>query len=93
MPTLDYTRFYRYDELIAVLRAFAAEFAHLVELSFIGSSHEGRLIPLVTVTNRPTGAAADKPAYWVDGNIHSVELSASSACLCLLEYLIRAALT
>src|SRR5499427_9364710 len=87
MPTVDYTRFYRYEELVSVLKAFTAEFPDLLELEFIGSSFEGRSIPLVTVTRRSTGPAADKPAYWVDGNIHSIELSASSACLHLLEYL------
>ena len=25
MPTIDYSRFYRYDDLMALLRAFAAE--------------------------------------------------------------------
>lgn len=87
MPTLDYTRFYKYDELIATLNAFAAEFPQLIALDYIGTSHEGRAIPLVTVTQRSTGPAEDKPAYWVDGNIHSVELSASSACLHLLATL------
>jgi murein tripeptide amidase MpaA len=87
MPSLDYTRFYRYDELVSALQAFAAEFASLVDLQFIGTSHEGRPIPLVTVTQRATGPAADKPAYWVDGNIHSVELSASTACLYFVDWL------
>ena len=87
MPTIDYTRFYRYDELVSTLKAFTAEFPKLLDLQMIGTSFEGRPIPLLTVTNRDTGTAEDKPAYWVDGNIHSVELSASSACLYLLEYL------
>ncbi|MFN7572234.1 MAG: M14 family metallopeptidase [Betaproteobacteria bacterium] len=87
MPTLDYSRFYKYDELIAHLRAFAAEYPQYIALSFIGKSHEGREIPLLTITNTATGAASDKPAYWVDGNIHSVELSASSACLYFVNWL------
>src|SRR5436190_3125077 len=86
MPTIDYARFYRYDELIATLKAFTAEFPNLLDLQFIGASFEGRPIPLATVTNKRTGPAEDKPAYWVDGNIHSIELSASSACLYLLEF-------
>lgn len=87
MPTLDYSRFYKYDELIAHLRAFAAQYPQYIALSFIGKSHEGREIPLLTITNTATGAASDKPAYWVDGNIHSVELSASSACLYFVDWL------
>jgi murein tripeptide amidase MpaA len=89
MPTIDHSRFYRYDDLIALLRAFATERPELVELSFIGKSYEGRDIPLITLTNAKTGAARDKPAYWIDGNIHSTELSASAASLYFIEWLLK----
>jgi murein tripeptide amidase MpaA len=41
------------------------------------------------VTDTSTGTAAEKPAFWVDGNIHSVELSASAACLYFIEWLMK----
>jgi len=88
MPTIDHSRFYRYDELVALLRAFAAKHPRFVALETIGRSHEGRDIPLLAVTDTATGPAADKPALWVDGNIHSVELSASSACLYFVDWLL-----
>jgi murein tripeptide amidase MpaA len=87
MLPLDHSRFYKYEELTAALRAFAAAYPQLVAIESIGKSFEGRDIPLVTVTNVATGPAAEKPAYWVDGNIHSVELAASTACLYFLEWL------
>jgi murein tripeptide amidase MpaA len=89
MPAIDYSRFYRYDELMALLRGFAAEHPGYVEVESIGRSHEGRDIPLVTLTNRATGPARDKPAYWIDGNIHSVELTASTACLYFIDWLLK----
>jgi murein tripeptide amidase MpaA len=89
MPAIDYSRFYRYDDLMRLLRAFASEHPQYVTLESIGSSHEGRDIPLLAITNAATGPAADKPAYWVDGNIHSVELSASSACLYFVDWLMK----
>lgn len=88
MPAIDYSRFPRYAELVAQLQAFATEYPQLVELQTIGRSHEGREIWVATLTNRATGAAADKPASWVDGNIHSVEVSASLACLHFIETLL-----
>jgi len=91
MPAIDHSRFYRYDDLMALLRALAAEHPQYIELSALGTSHEGRAIPLLTITNSATGPASDKPAYWVDGNIHSVELSASSACLYFAEWLMKGA--
>jgi len=74
---------------MVLLRAFVAEHPQYISLETIGTSHEGRAIPLLTITNTATGKAIDKPAYWVDGNIHSVELTASSACLYFTDWLMK----
>ena len=84
-PAFD--RFHRYDELTSVLRAFEARMPGLFALESIGRSHEGREIWVVVATNRDTGEDAHKPGFWVDGNIHAGELTASTACLCLLKTL------
>jgi len=88
MPAIAFDRFYRYAELTSLLRAFVAEHPQLVALDAIGRSHEGREIWVVTVTNTATGAAADKPAFWVDGNIHATEVAASAANLYFLHTLV-----
>lgn len=84
-PAFD--RFYRHPELTELLHAFARDFPNLVAVESIGRSHEGRDIWVATVTSTKTGAAADKPAFWVDGNIHATEVAASAACLYLLHTL------
>ena len=58
MPAIDYSRFSRYEELLAILRGFVDESPDYVSLETIGTSHEGRAIPVITLTNRATGAAA-----------------------------------
>jgi murein tripeptide amidase MpaA len=88
MPSVRFDRFYRYQELTELLRAFAAEYPQLVGVESIGRSHEGRDIWALTVSNRATGDAADKPAFWVDGNIHSTEVAASVACVYFLKHLV-----
>jgi len=88
MP-IDHSRFYRYDELVALLRGLAAEHPRYIRIETIGRSHEGREILLLAVTDTETGPAAEKPALWVDGNIHSVELAASAACLYFTEWLMK----
>jgi len=88
MPAIAFDRFYRYDELTDLLRAFVREYPALVALESIGRSHEGRDIWAVTVTNTATGPAADKPAFWVDGNIHATEVAASAANLYFLHTLV-----
>ena len=88
MPAIAFDRFYRYAELTAILQAFAAEHPRLVSIESIGRSHEGRDIWALTVTNANTGPAAEKPAFWVDGNIHSTEVAASAANLYFLQTLV-----
>jgi murein tripeptide amidase MpaA len=88
MPPIAFDRFYRYDELRELLHAFAREHPSLVAIESIGRSHEGRDILVLTVTNTKTGPADEKPAFWVDGNIHSTEVAASAAALYFLSTLV-----
>ncbi|HWG84708.1 MAG TPA: M14 family metallopeptidase [Deinococcales bacterium] len=89
MPSasVDASRFYLYDEITAYLRGVAEEFPGLVRLESIGKSFEGRDIWLLEVTNAATGPASEKPATWVDANIHAGEVTASVSALCLIETL------
>lgn len=88
LPQTDFAHFYKHEELQELIAAYGAACPHLVERIVIGHSHEGREIVLLAVTNRATGAHADKPALWVDGNIHAAELLASTAVLYYLHQLL-----
>src|SRR6185369_6295503 len=88
LPKPDFSRFPRHDELTTLLQAYAAARPDLVELRSIGRSHEGRDIWLVVLTRKATGVDTDKPAFWIDGNIHAAELTASTACLYWLHQLL-----
>jgi len=81
MPAPRFDRFLRYAELTDAIQAFGREHPDLCSVASIGRSHEGRDLWLVTLTNAKTGPAAEKPAYWVDGNIHATEVAASVAAL------------
>ena len=85
----DYSRFYRYEEFTAALKTLCNKHPNLLQIASIGKSHEGRDIWVVTATNVATGAAADKPAYWIDANIHASELAGSTAALYYLESLAK----
>lgn len=87
LPTPRFDTFYRYDALTQLLRDYAQARPGLIELRSLGKSHEGRDIWLVVITQTATGADVDKPAFWVDGNIHAAELTASTACLYWLHQL------
>ncbi len=85
---VDYAKFPRHERLLEYLRAFAAEHPRLMALKVIGQSHEKRDLYVAILTNQDTGPDADKPAYWVDGNIHATELLGSTACLYLIQTLV-----
>jgi murein tripeptide amidase MpaA len=89
MCALRFDAYYRYDELIRGLQDCAARYPHLVRLQSIGRSFEGREIWLAAVTRFDTGPDDEKPAFWVDGNIHAAEVAASSACLYLIHRLVE----
>ncbi len=88
MPAIAFDRFYRYAELPDLLHAFARGHPQFVAVESIGRSHEGRDIWVATLTNTKTGPASDKPAFWVDGNIHATEVAGSAATLYFLHTLI-----
>ncbi len=88
MPQVKFNRFYRYDELAKILKAYAKKYPSLLRLESIGKSYEGRDVWLVTVTNFKTGSDLDKPAFWVDANIHATEVTGSTAALYLIHALV-----
>ncbi len=88
IPVPRFDQFYRHTELTRLLQDYAAAVPQLVQLSSLGKSHEGRDIWLLTLTQSSTGSDLDKPAFWVDGNIHAAELTASTACLYWLHALV-----
>ena len=87
MPAISFDRYYRYADLTSILEGYGREHPGLIEVESIGKSYEDRDIWLVTITDRSAGPASEKPAFWVDGNIHASELSASTAALKLIELL------
>jgi murein tripeptide amidase MpaA len=88
MPKIHFNKFYRYNELTHLLKDYAKEYPNLIRTESIGKSHEGRDVWLITATNFKSGADAEKPAFWIDANIHASEVTASAAALYLIHSLV-----
>ncbi len=88
MPKARFDKYYRYEELTRILQSYVSDHPKLLKIESIGKSHEGRDVWLVTATNFATGPDNEKPALWVDGNIHAPEVAASSAALYHLHTLV-----
>ncbi|CAA9534839.1 MAG: hypothetical protein AVDCRST_MAG49-335 [uncultured Thermomicrobiales bacterium] len=81
-------RYYRYAELTDLLHSWAAAYPELAAVESIGKSYEGRDIWALTLTNRATGPDAEKPAYYVDANIHAGEVTGSAVALFTAHHLL-----
>ncbi|QYK54557.1 MAG: hypothetical protein KF824_06550 [Fimbriimonadaceae bacterium] len=88
MPSPDFNRYYRYEELTQLLNDYVKEFPGLCSLESIGTSYEGRDIWMLAITDEATGSHETKPALWCDGNIHATEVSASTAVIKIIHTLL-----
>ena len=88
MVAIRFDRFVKFPELTQILQEWTAEYPGLIELDSIGRSHEQRDIWLCTLTRRDTGPHHEKPAIWIDANIHATELTGSTAALYLINKLL-----
>ena len=88
MTEIRFDTYYRYADMTRFLKAWSERYPHLCRLDSMGQSHEGRDIWVLTLTNLETGPDDEKPAYWVDANIHATEVAPSSAALYLINKLL-----
>ena len=85
---LRFDQYYSLDKVYEALRALNKAYPQLTTLETVGKSDEGRPIMAMTVNNPKTGAALDKPAIYVDGNIHGNEIQGGDISLYLLDYML-----
>ena len=78
---LPFDHILRHKELTALLQQWAGERPNLVQLESLGKTPQGRDMWFLTLTNRATGPAEEKPAIVVDGNMHATEWAGGVAVL------------
>ncbi len=84
---IAFNRYYTYEGLVDMMKKIAAAHPNLAKLESIGKSYEGRDIMTLTITDFSAGKAEDKPAMWIDGNIHSNEVQGGEFSLYSAWYL------
>ncbi|MGI5818223.1 MAG: M14 family metallopeptidase [Armatimonadota bacterium] len=88
VPDVKFDSYYLHAEITGFLSAAEEAAGEFMRLEALAESPEGREIWLATLTDPGTGAASDKPAYYVQGNVHAHEMYGTSAVLHLLHTLL-----
>lgn len=88
-PEFRSDRYFRYDDMTAMLHRWADAHPQLCQVSSAGQTWEGREIWAVTLTSRETGPDTEKPAVFVDANIHAGEVTGSASVLWLINHLLE----
>ncbi|MSR63975.1 MAG: peptidase M14 [Planctomycetes bacterium] len=86
---IAWNRLYDTAELYAHFDRLVAQWPELFSMQVIGHSVESRDMRVYTLHNPKSGAEADKPAMWVDGNVHGNEVQGGEAVLYLAWYLLE----
>ena len=87
-PEFRSDRYFKYDDITSMLHHWAEDHPQLCQVTSAGRTWEGRDIWAVTLTNRETGPDTEKPAVFVDANIHAGEVTGSASVLWLINHLL-----
>lgn len=87
---LSFNHYYSYDEIADAMHNIAFAYPELVEIRSLGKSGEGRDMWLAVVNPKSGPLDSQKPAMFIDGNIHGNEIQAAETVLYTLWYLAKA---
>jgi hypothetical protein len=86
---LTWNRYYDTEQIHSILVKLNQAYPALTKLESIGKTYLGKDIWCITITNSGTGKDSDKPAYYIDANIHANEIQGSEAALYTAWYLLE----
>ena len=82
---MDSNHYFSNEEMQSQLEEWAQSYPDLLRVEHLGNSYEGRPILLAILTRQDNGVDHQKPAVWVDANIHATEITGTTTALRLLE--------
>ncbi|AFU68785.1 metallocarboxypeptidase, peptidase M14_like superfamily [Psychroflexus torquis ATCC 700755] len=84
---VSWNRYNTYDGVVDIMEKIAEAYPKLARLESIGKSYEDRSIYMLTISDFNTGNPDEKPAMYIDGNIHSNEIQGTEFSLYTAWYL------
>ncbi len=85
---MDFNHYFTNAELETILTGWQTDYPQFCRLSTIGQSHEQRPIYLLTLTDLQSGLPENKPALWIDANIHATEIAGTTTALAVVDFLL-----
>lgn len=86
---IAFNRYYTYAQIEQQFRDIAAAYPDLVELRTIGKSLEGRDLIVAIVNPKKGPKHTEKPAMYIDGNVHGNEIQSAEVVVYTLWYLTK----
>ncbi len=86
--TYTYDHYYLYDEIVKIVEKYLKEYPEYVAKETLAYTDQKREIMAVVVTDTKTGPASEKPAYFMNANIHAGEVTGSMSAMYLLDTLL-----
>lgn len=83
----SWNKYYTYAGVADLCSKLAKTYPDLVTMESAGKSVQGRDIYVITITDKKVSSPDLKPGYWIDGNIHSIELQGTEMALYTAWYL------
>ncbi len=84
---VSWNKYYTVAGVTDFCKKLAAAYPNLVTHGTLGKSYQGREINVLTISDKKTGDPGLKPALWIDGNIHSIELQGTEMAMYTAWYL------
>jgi murein tripeptide amidase MpaA len=78
---MDFNHYFTNEDLENLFQQWADQYPQLLTRTQIGQSYEKRPIWLLTLTNQASGPDHEKPAVWIDANIHATEITGTTTAL------------
>ncbi|MEX0877025.1 MAG: M14 family metallopeptidase, partial [Phycisphaerales bacterium] len=86
---ISWNQYYDYEQMTGIIRELTDAYPELLTLESLGQSEQGRDMWMVTLNNPETGPASEKPAMYIDGNVHGNEIQATETVLYSIWYLTK----
>jgi hypothetical protein len=84
---VSWNKYNTYKGVVDICTRLSKAYPDLVTMESAGKSYQGRDIIVLTITDKKVQTPDVKPGFWIDGNIHSIEIQGTEMALYTAWYL------